>query len=67
MTVSINSKEIQISKDSLSLSELLDLQCMSDKGIAVAVDNKVVPRARFDSFAITDGMKIIVIKAVCGG
>jgi sulfur carrier protein len=36
-------------------------------GIAVAVDGEVVPRARWESFALGDGARVEVLTAMQGG
>lgn len=50
-----------------TLTALLQSQSISEKGHAIAVNNRVVPRAQWAEYTIADGMKITVIKAVCGG
>lgn len=50
-----------------SLAELLEGRNVAAEGIAVAVDNKVVPRAAWAGFRLHEGAKITVIRAVCGG
>ena len=40
---------------------------LPEKGVAVAVSNKMVPRSEWENFAITEGVSIIVIRASCGG
>ena len=38
-----------------------------DRGVAVAVDGEVVPRAEWQSFALADGARVEVLKAMQGG
>ena len=40
---------------------------MAGDGVAVAVDNKVLPRAMWPRRAAEQGMRLTVIRAVCGG
>ena len=37
------------------------------RGIAVAVDGEVVPRARWGDLALEDGQRVEVVRAVQGG
>lgn len=67
MKVEINRREVELDAASMTLSQLLEHEGISEKGHAVAVDNNVVPRGSWDSFIVADGMKITVIRAVCGG
>lgn len=67
MRVEINHKEIIVPDDCSSLAELLAREGFNGVGQAVAVNNRVVTRADWESFQLADGMKITVIRAVCGG
>ncbi|MBN2682493.1 MAG: sulfur carrier protein ThiS [Bacteroidales bacterium] len=67
MEVFINNRLIFV-EDNCSLLELLSQQSFASlKGIAVAVNNKVIPKKEIDSFKLKNKDKVIVIKAVCGG
>jgi sulfur carrier protein len=46
--------------------ELLDL-APDARGVAVAVDGEVVPRAGWETFAIADGSRVEVLTAMQGG
>jgi sulfur carrier protein len=37
------------------------------RGVAVAIDGEVVPRAEWDSYAIPDGARVEVLTAMQGG
>jgi sulfur carrier protein len=37
------------------------------RGVAVAVDGEVVPRSEWSEFALSDGMRVEVLRAVQGG
>ena len=37
------------------------------RGIAVAVDGEVVPRAEWDGFAVAEGARVEVLRAIQGG
>lgn len=65
MKIRINNKETQTAAP--TLSALADEQGFPERGIAVAVNKKLVPRAAWNTCALADGADIIVVKAVCGG
>ncbi|MBO4503693.1 MAG: sulfur carrier protein ThiS [Bacteroidales bacterium] len=65
MKLFFNNKEI--STGAQTIRQLAEELSLPDKGIAVAVDNKLVPRTGWDTFLLTEGTHIVVIKAVCGG
>jgi sulfur carrier protein len=66
MKVEINNHEVEVNVDA-SLTSLLHKEGFSGVGQAVAVNNRVVPRTQWDTFKIEEGMKLTVIRAVCGG
>ena len=66
MKVYINHSPVEVGTG-ISLSDLLSSQGISIEGTAAAVDNKVVPRADWDSTMLEEGAKVTVIRAVCGG
>jgi len=67
MEVSLNNISRPIAVNS-SLHQLLeDQQLVEKKGIAVAVNNKVVPRMQWAEFKLNQNDKITVIRATQGG
>ena len=66
MEVFINRKPVGVDAP-MSLAELLTREGIPAEGVAVAVDNRVVPRSEWAATAVAEGMKITVIRAVCGG
>lgn len=65
MRVSVNNKEIETAAH--SVAQLLEEQQLPSQGIAVAVENRLVPRGQWEEYALAEGMQIVVIKAACGG
>ena len=65
MNIKINNKEMEVK--ATSLQELATEISLPEKGVAVAVNNRMVTRADWNHTAINDGDNIVVIKAVCGG
>ena len=66
MEVTINRKPIGVEVPT-SLAELLAREGIPAEGVAVAVNNRVVPRGEWAATPVEEGMKITVIRAVCGG
>ncbi len=65
MKVKVNNKDVETEAcDMLALSCQLNLP---EKGIAVAVNQQMVPREEWDECALKEGDDILIIKAVCGG
>jgi len=65
MKLKVNDKEVETGATNLFLFS--QEQNLPTTGIAVAVNNRMIPRAEWDSFALNDGDNILIIKAVCGG
>lgn len=59
-------KTLELEKE-LSVMEFLKLQNINTQGVAVAVDEKIVKKADFESFILKDGMCIDVYNMVSGG
>ena len=67
MEVVINGRNLQVDGEQISLENLLKQQGFTGVGQAVAVNNRVVPRQEWGQFEVSDGMKLTIIRAVCGG
>ena len=67
MEVVINGRKLQVDGEKISLENLLKQQGFTGVGQAVAVNNRVVPRQEWGQFEVSDGMKLTIIRAVCGG
>lgn len=65
MNVTVNNKPVETGAS--TLKELALQLELPEKGVAVAVSNKMVPSSEWENFAITEGVSIIVIRASCGG
>ena len=67
MHIEFNGEPIE-TKEELSLFQLLEQYQLQDrKGIAVAVDNNVVPRQQWNETQLNEGKKIVVFTAAQGG
>lgn len=66
MKASINGEEHQL-PDGLTVAGLLEHLRAPARGIAVAKNDRVVQRARFDCEVVAEGDRIEIIQAVAGG
>ena len=63
----INNKEFNF-ESNLKLHEILSkLDIHTTKGIAIAVNNNIIPKINWGNFKINDNDKITIIKATQGG
>ena len=65
MKIKFNKKETEV--NATTLSELAAELSLPEKGVAVAVNNRMVTRADWNQTEVKEGDNIVVIKAVCGG
>ena len=65
MKLRVNDKEVETRATNLSLFS--QEQNLPVTGIAIAVNNRMIPRTEWDSYALNEGDNILIIKAVCGG
>ena len=65
MKLKVNDKEVETG--AATLSQFSQEQNLPATGIAIAVNQRMVPRTEWDSYALSEGDNILFIKAVCGG
>ncbi len=66
MKLTVNNKETEAT-DGCSVAELAARLAFPEKGIAIAVDNKLVPRTEWAAHLLQPHDTLVVIKAACGG
>lgn len=66
MTVYLNEKPFSVAKET-TLFDFLSEQKVPNQGIAVAIDQRVIPRDQWKSTRLSDQLKILLIHAVSGG
>lgn len=66
INLSINGTNLSLNEH-VTIDELLEKQGISKMGIAVAVNESIVPRANHSVYKVTDGDKIEIIRAIGGG
>ncbi len=67
MNVYVNNKLHAVSEETTVTALLELIQPGLQKGVAVAVDNQVVPKAEWDQYRLQADCKITLIKAAQGG
>ncbi len=68
MKITLNTKTVELDSPARpTLHELLATSGVPQSGIAVALNNRVIKRADWESTILADGDSVIVITAICGG
>lgn len=66
MNIKVNNKMVTVPEGS-SLFQLAQALELPEKGVAVAVNNQMVPRADWLDKKLAENDQVVVIKAACGG
>lgn len=66
MKLTVNSKETEV-KDGCTVAELAARLALPEKGAAIAVNNKMIPRTEWTERVLQANDSLVVIKAACGG
>ena len=66
MKVQVNNKEVEISPSSTITQMATQLE-LPTQGIAIAVNNQMIPRTEWEHFSLTENDNLVIIKAACGG
>jgi sulfur carrier protein len=67
MIITINNKDCEM-KDSCNLLDVLQqAQIVTNVGIAIAVNNTVVPKREWDRFIVKDKDAVLIVNAIVGG
>lgn len=53
--------------DSLSVQQLLDLEGLAQRRVAVEVNGEILPRSRHDAQRLADGDQVEIVHALGGG
>lgn len=65
MKITVNDKEVELSGS--TVSDLVKQLGVPSNGVAVAVGMDIVPREEWESRALTEGCKVMIIRAASGG
>ncbi|MDE6453483.1 MAG: sulfur carrier protein ThiS [Muribaculaceae bacterium] len=67
MKIYINNSEIEPSAGCATVLDVLRQQGLDTDGVAVGIGGRVLPRSQWSETPLAEGMRITVIRAVCGG
>lgn len=66
MILTVNGERLEL-PDGATLEEVLERLAAPPRGVAVALDGEVVPRARWPETPLEDGARVEVVAAIQGG
>ena len=66
MNVKINNTPFQL-PEGTTASQVAEERNLPDRGVALAVNNQMVPRAEWNNTVLAEGDDIVILKAFCGG
>ncbi|MGN0048271.1 MAG: sulfur carrier protein ThiS [Bacteroides sp.] len=65
MKLTVNNKEVET--EASTLTQLAQQLGLPPQGVAMAVNNRMIPRTEWSDYALSEGLAIVIIKAACGG
>lgn len=66
MKIYVNNKETETA-DNASVQQLVAQLGLPQTGVAVAINNKMVPKTEWDNTTLCGDDHVVIIKAACGG
>ncbi len=67
MKVTVNDKSLTLADDATLGQLLKQIGVSADQGVAVAINDAVVPRSSWPTHRLADGDQVLVIQATQGG
>lgn len=65
MKVLVNNKETELNGS--TVADLVSELALPEKGVAIALQNRIVPRTQWEQQSLQEGDSLVIIKAACGG
>ena len=66
MEIKINDEAVSVLEDS-TVADIAKKNSLPEKGVAIAVNEEMIPRTDWLNTKLKSGDKVIIIRAVCGG
>lgn len=66
MKVLVNNKETEL-PEGKTIADLARLLELPEKGVAIALHNRMVPRTQWSEHMLQPNDSLVIIKAACGG
>ena len=60
MKIKVNNKETELTQGN-------NVASLAQQGVAVALNNRMIPRSQWAEQEIKEGDSLVIIKAACGG
>lgn len=65
MKVLVNNKETELNGS--TVADLVRELALPEKGVAITLQNRIVPRTQWEQQPLQEGDSLVIIKAACGG
>lgn len=67
MKIFVNNQSVEISKDIHTVKDFLSSGKYSGSGTAVALNDNILPKTKWEETALNEGDKLVIISAAFGG
>lgn len=66
MIITVNNKETELAQGN-TIADLARQLNLPEKGVAIALHNRMIPRAQWAEQTLQPNDSLVIIKAACGG
>ena len=66
MIIKVNNKETELTQGN-TIADLANQLGLPEKGVAIALNNRMIPRTEWAGQTLQDNDSLVIIKAACGG
>lgn len=66
ITIILNGENTQIDSD-INIEQLLDSMNLSEKRLAIEINQQIIPRSEFTSHCLSEQDKVEIVQAIGGG
>ena len=66
MNVLVNNKKTELTQGN-TVADLAQQLGLPQQGVAIAVQNRMIPRPEWNDKTLQEGDNLVIIKAACGG
>ncbi|MGL4852303.1 MAG: sulfur carrier protein ThiS [Phocaeicola sp.] len=66
MKILINNKETEVATQA-TVAQLAKQLELPEKGVAMAINNQMIPRSTWEEHLLQSGDSLVIIQAACGG
>ena len=67
MTIYLNNQPIELPSEDITIKDLLEIKNINPQGTAVAIDDHLILKNKWETTPLSDNMRVTIISAAFGG